>query len=126
MQNPLQITFHNVDRSDAVEQKIQEKVAQLEHFFDAIVGCHITVESQHRHHRKGVIYHIKIHLMLPGSDIVVGREPERNHAHEDIYVAIRDAFDTAKRLLEAAVRRMRREIKNRKAPERRLLAERGA
>jgi ribosome-associated translation inhibitor RaiA len=32
--------------------------------------------------------------------VVVSKDPERNHAHEDIYVAMRDAVDAAKRQLQ--------------------------
>ena len=46
-----------------------------------------------------------------GSEIVVGRDPEAHHAHEDVYVAIRDAFDATRRLLEDHVRRGRGEVK---------------
>ncbi|MGZ5863734.1 MAG: HPF/RaiA family ribosome-associated protein [Methyloceanibacter sp.] len=34
-----------------------------------------------------------------------------NHAHEDVYVAIRDAFDAAVRQVEDHVRRMRGDTK---------------
>jgi len=37
---------------------------------------------------------------------VIGREPTQHHAHEDVYVAIRDAFDAAKRQLEDYVRQL--------------------
>jgi hypothetical protein len=44
---------------------------------------------------------------VPGREIVVGREPA-NHAHDDMNVAIRDAFDAARRQLEDVARRASR------------------
>jgi cold shock CspA family protein len=43
---------------------------------------------------------------VPGSEIVVNRDQ-----HEDVYVALRDAFDAARRQLEDYGRRLRRETK---------------
>ena len=47
---------------------------------------------------------MRISLGLPGAEIVVGHDPLKNHAHEDIYVAVRDAFDAVRRQLEDYVR----------------------
>ena len=72
---------------------------------------HVVVEAPHRHSHKGKMYHVRIDLSLPGREIVVGREPEQNHAHEDVYVAIRDAFNAAVRRLEDQTRKMRGDVK---------------
>ena len=98
MQLPLQITFRDMDPSEAVEQAIREKANKLEEFNDRITSCHVVIETPHRHHHKGRVHHIKIHMALPGREVTIDREPERG-AHEDIYVAIRDAFDAARRQL---------------------------
>jgi ribosome-associated translation inhibitor RaiA len=36
---------------------------------------------------------------VPGKELVVSRDPGDVHAHKDVYVAIRDAFDAAERQL---------------------------
>ncbi|MBC7908715.1 MAG: HPF/RaiA family ribosome-associated protein, partial [Rhodospirillaceae bacterium] len=41
MQIPLQITFHGIDHSDAAEERVREKVAKLEQFFDRITSCRV-------------------------------------------------------------------------------------
>ncbi len=48
---------------------------------------------------------------MPGADVVVTRESPRDHAHEDPYVAVRDAFDAAIRQVEDRVRRRRGDVK---------------
>lgn len=111
MQNPLRVTFRGMPSSEAIEADIREKADKLEVFFPRITGCHVIVEAPHQHHHQGKIYHIRIDMTVPGSEIVVRRDPGEHHAHEDVYVAIRDAFDAAKRKLEDHVQRLRRNVK---------------
>ncbi len=116
MQLPLQITFRNMEASPAMEALIREKAEKLDRYHDHIMSCRVMVEARHRRHHKGVIYHVRLDITVPGKEIVISREPEKNHAHEDAYVAIRDAFDAARRRLEDAVRKERAEVKHHQAP----------
>ena len=100
MKVPLEITFRNVPRSDAVEDRIRAKAAKLDRFFDQITGCRVVVEAPHNRHHKGNTYHVRIDLSVPGQEIVVNRESERNPEHQDLWVAIRDAFNAAQRQLQ--------------------------
>lgn len=111
MENAVQITFRGMDHSDAIESRIRAKVAGLERFARAITSCRVTVEAPHQHHHKGALYDVRIDLRLPNVEIVVNREAHDDHAHEDVYVAIRDAFDAAGRQLEDHVRRQRGDVK---------------
>jgi ribosome-associated translation inhibitor RaiA len=111
MQIPLQISFDGMDPSPALEARIREKAEKLERFYDRIVSCSVVVVAPHRHHHKGKLYSVRIDLSVPGQDIHVGRAGPENHAHEDVYVALRDAFNAAGRLLEDHVRRMRGDVK---------------
>ncbi len=114
---PIQVTFRNMDRSDAVEARIQEKVDKLERYFGRLISCNVVVEASHRQHHKGNLYDVKIHLAVPGKDLVVNRAGPKNHAHEDVYVAVRDAFDAASRQLEDHARVVRGEVKAHEAPD---------
>jgi ribosomal subunit interface protein len=116
MQIPLQINFQNMDPSPAIEARIREKAAKLEQFHDRIIGCKVVVEAPHRHHHKGKLYNVRIDISVPGKDVFVGHSGPLNHAHEDVYVAIRDAFNAAGRQLEDHVRRMRGAVKAHAAP----------
>jgi ribosome-associated translation inhibitor RaiA len=111
MEQPLQISLRNMDPSPAIEARIREKVEKLEHVCDRIVGCVVTVEAPHRHHHKGKLYSVHIDVSLPGKDVHVSHTGPINHAHEDVYVAIRDAFDAAVRQVEDHARRMRGDTK---------------
>lgn len=111
MELPIQITFRGMGSSDAIESRVRERAEELNRFYDRIMRCHVVVESSHHHQRKGRIYHVSLHLTVPGDEVVVNRDPSEHHAHEDVYVAIRDAFDAARRRLEDHVRRSRGDSK---------------
>jgi ribosomal subunit interface protein len=107
MQVPLEITFRNVPPSPAIEADIRDKAAKLEDFHDRITSARVVVETPHRQHRTGKLFHVRIDLRVPGHEIVVSREPAAHHEHENVYVAIRDAFDAARRQLQDHAREMR-------------------
>jgi ribosomal subunit interface protein len=112
----VEIAFRGMDTSPAVEERIREKVARLKQFNDRIISCRVTVDEPHRKRQVGKVFHIKIELSIPGRhDIVVNREPEENHAHEDIYVALRDAFDAAKRRMQDTAAKLEGDVKTHNA-----------
>ena len=113
---PLKITLENMDPSPAVEANVRRRAQRLERFADRIVACEVVIEAPHRHHHKGKIYEVRVAISVPGKDIHITRSPEANHAHEDVYVAIRDAFNAAARQLEDHVRRMRADVKTHEVP----------
>lgn len=116
MDFPLQVEFRNMDRSAAIETAVEERCKKLERFAGDVMRCKVTVEAPHRHHAKGNLYHVSIDLHLPGAEIVVNRDPSRNHAHEDPYVAIRDAVGAAARQLQDYVRVRRGKVKAHEMP----------
>lgn len=117
MQLPLQITFRKMAPSPAVEAHIRERATELERFFGRIMACRVVVEASSRRHEQGNIYHLVIDLTVPGREIVVRRDPPEHQAHEDILVAVRDAFDSARRQLEDHARTVRGDVKTHTTPE---------
>ncbi len=97
--------------SEAIEAHIREKAAKLDQFYDRITRCRVVVEAPHRHHHKGKLFNIRIDMTVPGGELVVNRDPSKRAAHTDVYVAIRDAFDAARRKLQDFARRQRGDIK---------------
>ncbi len=116
MEKPLEISFRRMDSSPAVEARIREKVDELETFFDRIIGCRVVVEQDHRHHRQGNLFRISLDITLPGKEITINHKGPKNQAHEDIYVAIRDAFNAARRRVEDHARVRRGKIKAHDVP----------
>jgi ribosome-associated translation inhibitor RaiA len=111
MQSPVRVTFRNMDSTPTVEERIRERAEKLDQLFDRITACDVVVEAQHRHHHKGNLYHVRVDLAVPDATLVTNRAGTRNPSHEDVYVAVRDAFDAATRQLEDYVRRRRGKVK---------------
>lgn len=107
MKLPLEITFRNMAASEALDADIRAKAEKLDNFYDRVMSCRVIVEAPHRHHHKGNIYHVRIDLTVPDEELVVSRDRGQNHAHEDPYVAVRDAFDAARRQLQDYIDRRR-------------------
>ncbi len=111
MELPLQVTLRDISPSAAVEDYIRERAAKLDAFYDRIMSCRVVVEAPVRHHRKGGPFKVRIDLTVPGDELVVNRQ-----ADEDLYVAIREAFDAARRRLEDYARRQRGSVKAHEGP----------
>ena len=103
------ITFRSIKPSSTIEELVREKTAKLEKFHDKISTCEVVIEEPHRRHKKGDLFHVRIHMVVPGGEIVVVRDPTEATEHEDLRLAIRDAFEAARKQLQSHVRRRREE-----------------
>ena len=112
MDIPLQVSFRNMDRSDAVELKVRKSALKLEKYFGHITSCRVMIEAPERRQHKGKLYHVRIDIGLPGKELVVNRHPKDKHEHEDVYVAVRDAFKAARRRLQDRARKMEGKVKS--------------
>jgi cold shock CspA family protein len=129
---PVQVTFRNLSHSDAIEAFIREKAEGLDRYYNHIMSCRVIVEVPHRHHREGPHCHVRIDLTVPGGEIVIKREPtlyarqqdteveecakcmEIGRSHKHLKVAVREAFDAARRKLQDHARRQRADVKTHK------------
>ncbi len=111
MELPLKITYRDFQASEAITVKVRDYAAKLETFHNRITGCRVVIEALNRRHRKGNLYNVRIDVTVPGKELVVGREAAASHAHEDLYVAVRDAFHAAQRQLQEYARKQRGEVK---------------
>ena len=102
MQVPIELSFHGCDHSDALESEIQERVKKIEEYYGRIMSCRVVVELPHKSHAQGKLFHINIDMSLPGAGHVVHNDHGQNPAHEDVHVAVRDAFNA----VEAQVKKI--------------------
>jgi ribosome-associated translation inhibitor RaiA/cold shock CspA family protein len=110
MDRPLEIAFHNLQPSPAIETELRQRVDKLERRFGHLIACRVSVERLHRQHRTGNLFEVHITLSVPGRDLAVSKPPqkaEQRYANPDIHVSIRDAFENAERQLEAWKGRVR-------------------
>ena len=111
MQKDLQIVFRGVEQSDSIEHAIHKKVDKLERFCDNITACRVVVDSPHNNHQKGKKYHVTVDISVPQQDIVVAHDQHDKHGHQNLYIAIRDAFNAAERRLKKRSNRERSRIR---------------
>ncbi|MCK5621620.1 MAG: HPF/RaiA family ribosome-associated protein, partial [Alphaproteobacteria bacterium] len=102
---------HNLEPSDAVEANVRKRAERLERYCDDIVSCKVTIEAPHKHHHQGNIYSVTIDVRTPGDESIASRTADQHHAHEDVYVVIRDAFDAMRRQLQDRQRKKRGHVK---------------
>ena len=107
MEVPLRIAFRNLDPSAAIKEDIARRVADLERIFNRITACSVVIEVPHKSQREGQgrLFAVHIDLQVPDREIVVRRDPSSHHPHEDLPVAIHEAFETARRQLQDYVRK---------------------
>lgn len=108
MQLPLEVTFRNAERSDAVEAAVRERADKLKQYFQRIISCRVTIEVPNRTPQYDVLNHrVSIEISVPGDELVVSREPTKHDDFNDVYITIGDAFDAAERQLQSYAGRLK-------------------
>ncbi len=114
MQVPLQVTYENIEHSDAIEARISDDWKKLEPFSDGVTSARAVVGRPQRRHNKGDSYQVRIDLTVAkAADIVVRRDPAVTGAHDDVYVTIRDAFKATRRQLQDFASKRRGQVEDR-------------
>jgi cold shock CspA family protein/ribosome-associated translation inhibitor RaiA len=111
MQIAPQVTFRGLPVDDEIEKTCLAEAEKLERFYERITACRVVVAEPHRRHRKGNLYSIRVDVTVPGGEIVVNREPPAHRADEDVKLALREAFDTARRRLQDYAARQSGKVK---------------
>lgn len=107
MQQPIRITSRDFAMTAAIEALIRKRAQRLENYFDRITSCDVVLSAPAvHHHRTGGPFEVHIVMHVPGSELAVNRQ----HG-EDLSIAVRNAFDSARRKLQDYVREMRGDIK---------------
>ncbi len=103
METPLRLTFRHADHSDALAARTHELVGRLARLQPHMTDCHVTVEGPSGRHVKGGTFAVSIDISLPKSSVHVDTARSPKAAHADPYIALRDAYDIAKRQLRTAI-----------------------
>jgi ribosomal subunit interface protein len=101
MSNEFQVVFHNIGHSDAIVEAVNKRISKLERYCDQIIAGRVVLDSPHNNHHKGRVYSVGLEIHTPQKEVRVNQDQHDNHAHEDLYVAIRDAFNAAERQLKS-------------------------
>jgi ribosome-associated translation inhibitor RaiA len=100
MQPPITFTFRHIEHSGALEERARKLGQRLARFNGRITQCHMTLEGPGDRRERGAPFLAKIDLAVPGAHIHADSLHVDGAGHEDIYLALRDAFNNAKRQLQ--------------------------
>ncbi|MAM71158.1 MAG: ribosomal subunit interface protein [Gammaproteobacteria bacterium] len=116
MVSDTKVVFRGIDHSQAVADAVQKRLDKLERYSDEIQSLRVTLESPHNHHHKGKVFHVGVEAIIPNHDILVNNDQHDNHSHEDIYIAIRDAFNALERQIKSIYAKRRHQDRSRPKP----------
>jgi len=100
MRSATTLTFRHIDYSSALESRACELGQRLHRYGEPITHCHMTLERLRSGHVSGAPFAVQIDLAVPGARIHADSLRHDGAGHQDIYVALRDAFNNAKRQLQ--------------------------
>ena len=99
MGSPLQITFKDIATSAVMEEKIREHAQKVRKYHPDPLELHVVVAQPHHHSHKAAVFVITISAHVKGRTLMVNSAGDKDHSHEDPYVALHDAFRTLQREL---------------------------
>jgi cold shock CspA family protein len=112
MQIPLEITYLDVEKTDALETLIHEKVAKLEQVCSYMNSCRVALEKTHDSPKTGSPYRVRIDITVPpGHEIAAVKNPGEGEKYDALEAVIRSAFDAARRQLVKLTEKQRSEVK---------------
>ena len=115
MDIPLELSFHNLESSDALKEAVRGHVNKLEQFHDHIIGCRVVIEMPHKSQKaSGNPPDVHIVIRVPGKEIVVSKELAHNghkKAATDAYAVLDNAFAVAQHQLKAYRRVLHGDVK---------------
>lgn len=124
MQTPPTVTFRGVRYPELLDTDVRTRLARLERYYPSIVSARVRIDQSGRH-REGNRYRVLIELGVPGADVIVAhdasvkpsllargrrrmlKQDEPDSHHRRATVAIREAFEAARRRLQDHARRKR-------------------
>lgn len=102
MKVPVKVVYRNLlpQYKEGIQDQVRLLSGKLDKFHPDIISCRIVVELPHKRHQEGNLFRTTITLNVPDKQIVVSRENPLSQIHENIYVAVRRAFEDAIRQLD--------------------------
>ncbi|MFK7912430.1 MAG: HPF/RaiA family ribosome-associated protein [Pseudomonadales bacterium] len=113
----LEISWHNMAPSEAVEEDVRKRYAKLHHFCDDISSARVTLDQPHRHRSNERLrpFDVRMELQMPHKTIVVDR-PAEPHIQLDLYLLVHHVFDAARRQIQDYKRIREGKVKRHSAP----------
>jgi len=97
---PCQFTFRGMDASEAARTEVNGWFPRLGPLIDGMTGAHVSIEAVEQT-RKQPQYRVRMELAMPNRVVTVSHDDPSNASHDDVHVAIRNAFRAARLVLNA-------------------------
>ncbi|BAZ80746.1 MAG: cold shock domain-containing protein [Sphaerospermopsis kisseleviana] len=95
-----EITYRNVEKSEAIDNLVHEKIAKLENICNYINSCHIAIEKIHDRPRSGSPYRVRIDLTVPpGHELAAEKNPGEGVQYQPLDAVVRETFDAMRQQL---------------------------
>lgn len=95
-----EITYRGVDKTNAIEALIHEKIAKLERVCDHISSCHIVLEKEQDRPRDRSPYRVRLDITVPPShELAAESTMSHQTQYAELDTVVRDAFEKAWRQL---------------------------
>ena len=104
---PVQITVRDIPISPALETTIRKHADKLKQYNNRITSCRVVIEIPQKHKHQGKLFNVRIDLTIPRKELVATHKYD-----QDVYIAIRDAFDAIIRQLEEYSRKRHGRVKS--------------
>ena len=115
MDIPLELSFHNMQPSDALKAAVEDHVRKLDGLRAHLVGCRVVIEMPHKNHRTGQnLPDVRIVMRVPGKELVVSHElahAANRKTPTDAYAVLDNAFAVAESQLKDHRRIVQGEVK---------------
>ena len=112
MQVPVQVTFRDIPKDEAIDNLVHELTKKLEEVCPHIDSCRVAIEHPHVIRRAGGDFRVRIDLTVPpGHEIVVSRESNEINEREVLEPLVREAFHAARRRVQKLAERQRQYVK---------------
>lgn len=86
----INIKASGIELTQAIKQRVEEKVNDLSTYFENIQGVHVIVGKLSNHHNKGKVFFAEFTIDVPGKNINMKKDAE------DLYKAIDKVKDHLK------------------------------
>ncbi|MBU8974820.1 HPF/RaiA family ribosome-associated protein [Lysobacter sp. MMG2] len=112
MRHDVTIRFEGMPVSGALRDTIHRHATKLWQFAPQLQSYDVAVRHAEHRHQHGNRYAVHVHAVTSGATFEAGRTPPKDHRHEDVYVAVHDAFEAMRRQLSEHARGRREGVRD--------------
>ncbi len=113
MKVPVEITYRNIEKTQAIDNLVREKIAKLEQFCNHITSCRVAVEKINDRPSSGSPYRVRFDITVPPShEIAAVRNPGEGDQYDELGTVIRSAYEAARRQVVELTERQNKKVKH--------------